>query len=75
MHEYANKRHKCIHTLYTYISTLYIVNILFMAPRMVYCSIINLLWSLMSNRVRRFGPSATDLGHVLVSQPNYPAEI
>ena len=23
-----------------------IVNILFMAPRMVYCSIINLLWSL-----------------------------
>ena len=25
-----------------------IVNILFMAPRMVYCSIINLLWNLMS---------------------------
>ena len=25
-----------------------IVKILFMAPRMVYCSIINLLWSLMS---------------------------
>ena len=31
-----------------------IVNILFMAPRMVYSSIINLLWSLMSymNKVR-----------------------
>ena len=25
-----------------------IVNILFMAPRMVYCNIINLLWSLKS---------------------------
>ena len=38
-----------------------IVNILFMAPRMVYCSMIDLLWSFMSKRVRRFGPSATDL--------------
>ena len=33
----------------------------------VYCSVINLLWSLMSKRVRRFDPSATDLVHVLVS--------
>ena len=28
-----------------------IVNILFMAPRMVYCSIINLLWSLKSKMI------------------------
>ena len=42
------------------------VNILFMAPRMVYCSMIYLLWSFLSKRVRRFGPSATDLvSHVL----------
>ena len=34
----------------------------------VYCSMINLLWSFMSKRVRRFGPSATDLVHVLVSR-------
>ena len=31
-----------------------IVNILFMAPRMVYCSVINLLWSLMSKMSTTF---------------------
>ena len=31
-----------------------IVNVLFMAPRMVYCSIINLLWSLMSKMSTMF---------------------
>ena len=36
------------------ITFLYIVNILFMAPRMVYCSIINLLWSLKSKMSTTF---------------------
>ena len=33
-----------------------IVNILCMAPRMVYCSVINLLWSLMSKMSTTFRP-------------------
>ena len=34
----------------------------------IHYSMINLLLSFMSKRVRRFGPSATDIVHVMVSR-------